>query len=104
MAQYVAEILWLRGGQDYLSNRYRRLHVIRFHGGVAVPGSSSHHVMPAPMSDTFPLDPEDAFVTSLSSCHMLWFLSIPAKRRFVWTVTSTQQWAPWQKTQRKRRL
>lgn len=104
MAQYVAEILWLRGGQDYLSNRYRRLHVIRFHGEVKVPGSSPPHVVPAHISDPCALDPEKAFEAFLSSFHMLWFLSIPAKRRFVWTLTSTQQWAPWQKTQRERRL
>ena len=82
MAQYVAEILWLRGEQDFLSNRYSRLHAIRFDGGVEVPGSSSPHVVPVPMSEPCAVDPEEAFVASLSSCHMLWFLSIAAKRRF----------------------
>lgn len=82
MAQYVAEILWLRGEQDFLSNRYSRRHSVRFDGGVAFAGSSSPHVVPAPMSDPSAVDPEEAFVASLSSCHMLWFLSIAAKRRF----------------------
>ena len=82
MAQYVADILWLRGEQDFLSNRYSRRHVMRFDGGVEVPGSSSPHVVPIPMSDPSAVDPEEAFVASLSSCHMLWFLSIAAKRRF----------------------
>lgn len=45
-------------------------------------GSSSPHVVPVPMSDAAAIDPEEAFVASLSSCHMLWFLSIAAKRRF----------------------
>ncbi len=81
MAQYVAEILWQRGEQDFLSNRYSRRHVIRFDGGVEVPGSSSPHVVPVPLSDPGAVDPEEAFVASLSSCHMLWFLSIAAKRR-----------------------
>ena len=82
MAQYVADILWLRGEQDFLSNRYSRRHVMRFDGGVEVPGSSSPHVVPIPLSDPSAVDPEEAFVASLSSCHMLWFLSIAAKRRF----------------------
>ena len=82
MAQYVADILWLRGEQDFLSNRYSRRHVMRFDGGVEVPGSSSPHVVPIPLSDPCAIDPEEAFVASLSSCHMLWFLSIAAKRRF----------------------
>jgi organic hydroperoxide reductase OsmC/OhrA len=91
MAQYVAEIFWLQGGQDFLSNPYRRLPVLRFHGGEEVPGSSSPHVVPAHISDPCAVDPDEAFVTTLSSGHMLWFLYIPAKRRFVWTVTSTQR-------------
>ncbi|MBI3143900.1 MAG: OsmC family protein [Pseudogulbenkiania sp.] len=82
MAQYTAEVLWLRGEQDFLGNRYSRRHLLRFDGGVEVPGSSSPHVVPVPMSDTAAVDPEEAFVSSLSSCHMLWFLSIAAKRKF----------------------
>jgi organic hydroperoxide reductase OsmC/OhrA len=81
MSRYTAEVLWLRGEQDFLSNRYSRRHVLRFDGGIEVPGSSSPHVVPPPMSDSSAVDPEEAFVASLSSCHMLWFLSIAAKRR-----------------------
>ena len=82
MAQYSAEILWLRGEQDFLSNRYSRRHVLRFDGGLEVPGSSSPHVVPLPFSDASAVDPEEAFVASLSSCHMLCFLSLAAKRKF----------------------
>jgi organic hydroperoxide reductase OsmC/OhrA len=82
MAQYSAEVVWLRGEQDFLSNRYSRRHLLRFDGGAEIPGSSSPHVVPLPMSDAAAVDPEEAFVASLSSCHMLWFLSIAAKRRF----------------------
>lgn len=82
MAQYTAEVLWLRGEQDFLGNRYSRRHLLRYDGGVEVPGSSSPHVVPVPMSDAAAVDPEEAFVSSLSSCHMLWFLSIAAKRKF----------------------
>jgi len=82
MAQYIAEISWLRDGQDFLSNRYSRKHLLRFDGGMEVVGSSSPHVVPLPYSDASAVDPEEAFVASLSSCHMLWFLSIAAKRKF----------------------
>jgi organic hydroperoxide reductase OsmC/OhrA len=53
-----------------------------FDGGITVPASSSPHAVPIPYSDPNAVDPEEAFVASLSSCHMLWFLSIAAKRRF----------------------
>ena len=82
MIQYSAEVLWLRGEQDFVGNRYSRQHLLRFDGGVEVPASSSPHVVPLPMSNAAAVDPEEMFVASLSSCHMLWFLSIAAKRRF----------------------
>lgn len=82
MATYTAEVLWLRNDGDFLGNRYSRQHLLRFDGGLEVPGSSSPHVVPVPMSDASALDPEEAFVSSLSSCHMLWFLSMAAKRKF----------------------
>lgn len=82
MAHYTAEVLWLRNDGDFLGNHYSRRHLLRFDGGLQVPGSSSPHVVPLPMSDASALDPEEAFVASLSSCHMLWFLSIAAKRKF----------------------
>ena len=82
MAQHSADILWLRGGQDFVGNRYSRRHTIRFDGGAEWVGSSSPHVVPVPLSDAAAVDPEEAFVASLSSCHMLWFLSIAASRGF----------------------
>ncbi len=83
MATYTAEVIWSRSGQTFTDNRYSRKHVLRFDGGVEVPGSSSPHVVPLPFSAADAVDPEEAFVCSLSSCHMLWFLSIAAKRGFV---------------------
>jgi organic hydroperoxide reductase OsmC/OhrA len=79
MSEYSAEILWQRGDQDFLGNRYSRKHLIRFDGGAEWAGSSSPHVVPLPWSDAAAVDPEEAFVASLSSCHMLWFLSLAAK-------------------------
>jgi organic hydroperoxide reductase OsmC/OhrA len=82
MAQYSAEISWNRDGQDFLSNRYSRRHLLRFDGGAEVAGSSSPHVVPLPYSDASAVDPEEAYVASLASCHMLWFLSIAARSKF----------------------
>ena len=82
MGNYTAEVLWLRGDQDFLDNRYSRRHLLRFDGGAEVAGSSSPHVVPVPGSDPSAVDPEEAFVASLASCHMLWFLAIAAKRGY----------------------
>ena len=79
MSTYTAEVLWQRGDQDFLGNRYSRRHLIRFDGGAELTGSSSPHVVPLPFSDPAGVDPEETFVASLSSCHMLWFLSLAAK-------------------------
>jgi organic hydroperoxide reductase OsmC/OhrA len=80
---YASKIVWQRNGAAFTDNRYSRKHVWQFDGGVEVPASSSPHVVPPPMSDALAVDPEEAFVASLASCHMLWFLSIAAKRGFV---------------------
>ncbi|HXQ64087.1 MAG TPA: OsmC family protein [Steroidobacteraceae bacterium] len=82
MAQYLAEVSWQRGSQPFLDNRYSRRHLLRFDGGLEVAGSASPHVVPMPLSDPAAVDPEEAFVASLASCHMLWFLSIAAGRNF----------------------
>lgn len=83
MAEYAIDVIWSRGDQNFLDNRYSRKHILRFDAGLDIPGSSSPHVVPVPYSDTFAIDPEETFVASLSSCHMLWFLSIASKRKFV---------------------
>ncbi len=82
MAEYGAHLLWLRGEQDFLGNRYSRRHLLRFDGGLEIPASSSPQVVPLPMSDPMAVDPEEAFVASLASCHLLWFLAIAARRGF----------------------
>ena len=77
--EYRATVLWERGAQVFTDNRYSRGHVLRFDGGIDVPGSSSPLVVPA-YSVAEAVDPEEAFVASLSSCHMLFFLSFAAKK------------------------
>jgi len=83
MATYTAEVLWSRSGETFTDGRYSRKHVLRFDGGIDVPGSASPHVVPLPYSAAEAVDPEEAFVSSLSSCHMLWFLALAAKQGFV---------------------
>lgn len=83
MATYGATVDWrLESDENFTDNRYSRAHTWRFDGGTVVPASSSPLVVPVPMSSTDAVDPEEAFVASLSSCHMLWFLGIAAKRGF----------------------
>jgi len=82
MSEYTAELSWVRNSQDFIDNTYSRRHMIRFDGGAELPGSSSPHVVAVPMSDASAVDPEEMFVASLASCHMLWFLAIAAARRF----------------------
>lgn len=79
MALYHSQVHWFRGAQPFLDNQYSRGHIWRFDGGVEVPASSSPHVVPLPCSLVAAVDPEEAFVASLSSCHMLWFLALAAK-------------------------
>jgi organic hydroperoxide reductase OsmC/OhrA len=83
MAEHAASVVWQRAGAMFTDNRYSRGHMWRFDGGLEVPASSSPHVVPVPLSVASAVDPEEAFVASLSSCHMLWFLSIAAKRAFL---------------------
>ena len=83
MSTYEATVVWNRDGADFSDNRYSRRHVWQFDGDVEVTASSSPQVVPAPMSSEEAVDPEEAFVASLSSCHMLWFLSLAARRGFV---------------------
>lgn len=83
MAEHGALIQWSRGDASFVDNRYSRAHAWQFDGGARVPASSSPHVVPLPWSDPAGVDPEEAFVASLSSCHMLWFLSLAARERWL---------------------
>ena len=77
-----ATVHWQNSGEKLRSNRYSRVHTWTFDGGKVIDASSSPDIVPVPMSDASAVDPEEAFVASLSSCHMLWFLSIAAKAGF----------------------
>ena len=80
---HVATVEWTRGDQPFVDNRYARAHVWRFDGGAVIAGSSAPSNVPLPYSDAAAVDPEEAMVASLSSCHMLWFLALAAKAGWV---------------------
>ncbi len=82
MSQYSARISWQRGAASFIDNQYSRAHSWQFDGGIEVPASASPHVVAVPMSLEAAVDPEEAFVAALASCHMLWFLSLAAAQRF----------------------
>jgi organic hydroperoxide reductase OsmC/OhrA len=83
MSEYSAIVEWKRGSQDFLGRQYSRAHEWRFSGGVIVPASSSPHIVPLPMSVADNVDPEEAFVASLSSCHMLFFLDFASRKKLI---------------------
>ena len=85
MSTYTATIRWSREGQaeEFTKGRYSRAHEWAFDGGVTVPASPSPHVVPQPWSDLNAVDPEEAFVASLSSCHMLFFVDLARRAGFV---------------------
>jgi organic hydroperoxide reductase OsmC/OhrA len=73
--------VWRSDG-EFTSGRYSRRHQWRFDGGAAVTASSSPDVVPPPMSDAAGVDPEEALVASVASCHMLWFLALAQQAGF----------------------
>ncbi|MFM7091318.1 MAG: OsmC family protein [Bacteroidota bacterium] len=80
MTEIQTTVTWERGDAQFTDGKYSRAHSWSFDGGAVIAASSSPHIVPSPFSIESAVDPEEAFVASLSSCHMLWFLSIAAKR------------------------
>jgi organic hydroperoxide reductase OsmC/OhrA len=78
-----ATVSWQRNGAVFTDNLYSRVHRWKFDGGIEVVASASPHVVRLPLSSAEAVDPEEAFVASLASCHMLSFLYIAAKNGFV---------------------
>ena len=104
MSEYKATIKWQRTSPVFLKGQYSREHTWTFDGGVIVPASSSPSVVPVPYSNPAHVDPEEAFIASISSCHMLTFLYLAAKRGFqidryedesVGMVTKNEAGVPW---------
>jgi organic hydroperoxide reductase OsmC/OhrA len=78
MSEHHAQITWSRRSPDFTYASYNREHEWRFKGGVVVPASAAPQFRGSPNCP----DPEDAFVASLASCHMLTFLAIAARRGY----------------------
>ena len=104
MAQHKATIEWALGEGDFLKGRYSRAHTWRFDGGASVAASSSPAIVPLPFSDPAGVDPEEAFVASLSSCHLLTYLFLASRKGFtisaygddaVGTMTKNEHGKPW---------
>jgi len=84
MSTYHANVKWARKKSEaYIDNQYSRSHTWTFESGLVIPASASVHIVQPPYSVAENIDPEEAFVASLSSCHMLFFLSIAAKNNFI---------------------
>ena len=83
MSRHIATVSWERSGAAFIDNRYSREHSWSFDGGIEVRASASPHVVPLPLSVSEAVDPEEAFVAALASCHMLWLLFFAAKQGFV---------------------
>lgn len=83
MSEYKAEVVWQRGNQLFTDNRYSRGHEWKFDGGFSVPASSAPGSVPLPMSVAENVDPEEALVAALASCHMLFFLSFAQKQGLI---------------------
>ena len=104
MSEHKATIYWQRTGPDFLAGKYSREHTWRFDGGVTVPASPSPSVVPAPWSNPACVDPEEAFVASISSCPMLTYIYLASRAGFqvdryldeaVGVMTKNERGAPW---------
>lgn len=82
MSEHKATISWQCTSPDFLSGKYSREHIWTFDGGISVPASPSPSVVPTPYSNPANVDPEEAFVAAISSCHMLTFLYLAYKDGF----------------------
>jgi organic hydroperoxide reductase OsmC/OhrA len=83
MAEHVALIEWKRSGPDFLAGKYSREHVWKFDGGIEIGASPAPSNVPVPWSNPKLVDPEEAFVASISSCHMLTFVWLASRKGFV---------------------
>lgn len=83
MSEHGAVVRWQRGSDEFTRGRYSRRHEWRFDGGAVVPASAAPSNVRAPWSDPAAVDPEEALVAAIASCHMLWFLALAAERGLV---------------------
>ena len=104
MSQHKAAIDWKLTSPDFLKGRYSREHTWTFDGGMTVAASPSPAVVPVPWSNPANVDPEEAFVASISSCHMLTWLFLASRAGYevesyrdeaVGVLTKNENGVPW---------
>jgi organic hydroperoxide reductase OsmC/OhrA len=107
MSEHKAIIRWQQSGGEFAKGRYSREHTWSFDGGLTVAASSSPAAVPLPMSNPAHVDPEEAFVAALSSCHMLTYLYLCWREKFqvqsyedeaVGVMTKNEKGIPWVST------
>lgn len=76
MSQHIAEIVWERTSKGFSYEEYNRDHLWRFDGGTVNASASPDY-----RGDKDRVDPEEALVAAISSCHMLSFLAVAARKR-----------------------
>lgn len=88
MAAYRAGVRWT-GGEGFASGRYSRDHELVF-DGLVIKGSAGPSHVPPGTASADAADPEELFVASLASCHMLWFLDLARRAGLVVTAYEDQ--------------
>jgi organic hydroperoxide reductase OsmC/OhrA len=104
MSKHLAKIEWQRSGPNFSKGQYSREHTWTFDGNITVAASASPDVVPAPWSNPAAVDPEEALVAAIASCHMLTFVFVAMKAGFqvesyedeaVGELTKNEQGIPW---------
>jgi organic hydroperoxide reductase OsmC/OhrA len=104
MSQHHATVRWEQAGGPFAKRQYSRAHTWSFDGGVTVPAAASPSAVPVQFTDPSAVDPEEAYVASIASCHMLSFLPLAAVGGFevlryeddaVGTMTKNERGKPW---------
>jgi len=104
MSEHLATIRWNRSDLDFVGGKYSREHTWTFDGGAVIHASPSPLVVLAPYSNPALVDPEEALVAAISSCHMLTFLYYAGKKGFqvdsyedqaVGVMTKNEHGVPW---------
>ena len=104
MSEHKATILWTFSQGDFLKGTYSREHTWTFDGGMTIQASSSPAAVRVPFSNPANVDPEEAFVASISSCHMLTYLYVASRKGFaisryedeaVGVMTKNEHGIPW---------
>jgi organic hydroperoxide reductase OsmC/OhrA len=104
MSEHRASIAWKLTGPSFRKGQYSREHTWSFDGGLTIPASPSPAAVPAPWSNPAHVDPEEAFVASIASCHMMTFLWVASRQGFevasyeddaVGVMTKNEQRVPW---------